>query len=205
VDVDHVLLAVDDLERAAAEIEARFGLTAVEGGRHPGWGTANRIVPLGDTYLELVAVVDAAEASGSAFGRWVATGASSSLRPLGWAVRVTGIDEHAGRLGLDVVDGMRALTDGSMLRWRTAGMEQAADRPLLPFFIEWEPSSLYPGRGSGLPAGTVSYLELDGDPDELARWLGDHELPVVVQTGLPAVRRVGIATAAGTIAIGGAD
>jgi len=40
---------VADLRAAAQELEARHGLVAVEGGRHPGWGTANRIVPLGES------------------------------------------------------------------------------------------------------------------------------------------------------------
>ena len=61
--IDHVLIAVADLADVAREIEARYGLASVEGGRHPGWGTANRIVPLGETYLELIAVVDEAEAA----------------------------------------------------------------------------------------------------------------------------------------------
>src|SRR5207253_9345067 len=54
VELDHVLIAVDDLAAAARELEARHGLASIRGGRHPGWGTANRIVPLGQTYLELV-------------------------------------------------------------------------------------------------------------------------------------------------------
>ena len=49
---------MSDLAAAAREIEARHGLASIEGGRHPGWGTANRIVPLGSSYLELVAVID---------------------------------------------------------------------------------------------------------------------------------------------------
>src|SRR5687768_15600144 len=47
-ELDHVLVAVTDLAAAARTIEAEYGLMAEEGGRHPGWGTANRIVPLGD-------------------------------------------------------------------------------------------------------------------------------------------------------------
>ena len=46
MELDHVLIAVAELEAAAREIEGRYGLTSVEGGRHAGWGTANRIVPL---------------------------------------------------------------------------------------------------------------------------------------------------------------
>src|SRR4051794_22384701 len=72
IELDHVLIAVTDLDAAGREFQSRYGLVSIAGGRHPGWGTANRIVPLGDTYLELVAAVDAAEAAGSPFGRWVA-------------------------------------------------------------------------------------------------------------------------------------
>ena len=89
MELDHVLIAASDLAAAASAIEARHGLASVEGGRHPGWGTANMIVPLGETYLELVAVVDESEASRSAFGRWVARADphATLAQPLGWAVR----------------------------------------------------------------------------------------------------------------------
>ena len=79
-----MLLAVTDLRAAAWELQARWGLASVEGGRHPDWGTANRIVPLGASYLELVAVVDQQAAAGSSFGRRVARGASP------WADRLAG-------------------------------------------------------------------------------------------------------------------
>ena len=72
LDIDHVLIAVPDLSAAAPSFTARYGLASTEGGHHPAWGTANRIVPLGTSYLELVAVVDEAKAQASPFGRWVA-------------------------------------------------------------------------------------------------------------------------------------
>ena len=69
VELDHVLVAVTDLAAAGRDIERRHGLTSIEGGSHPAWGTTNRIVPLGESYLELVAVVDPNKAAGTAFGR----------------------------------------------------------------------------------------------------------------------------------------
>src|SRR5215213_9383959 len=66
--IDHIVVPVSDLDRAAAEVEARYGLASVEGGRHPAWGTANRIVPLGDAYVELVAVADPKTAHRATFG-----------------------------------------------------------------------------------------------------------------------------------------
>jgi hypothetical protein len=188
--LDHVVVAVSHLATAATDFEHRYGLQSVEGGRHPGWGTANRIVPLGDAYLELVAVVDASEAAVSSFGRVVAAAlAGRDERLLGWAVRTDELDAIAGRLRLDVQAKSRARTDGSELCWRLAGVEQAFAEPCLPFFIEWADDAELPGR-SAPAAGALEWLELEGDPERLAGWLGEHSLPVSVTGGSPAVRRV---------------
>jgi len=119
MELDHVLIRVPDLTASAAEFERRHGLASIEGGRHAGWGTANRIVPLGDTYLELVAVVDDDEAAGSVFGRWVVS--STVGAPLGCAVRTDLLDALAERLDLTVYPGSRPAADGPLLRWRSAG------------------------------------------------------------------------------------
>ena len=194
--VDHVLLAVEDLERAAAVLNDRYGLSSAEGGRHPQWGTANRIVPVGDAYLELIAVVDPSRTGDNTFGRWVSGASPGLLRPLGWAVRAGDIDVVAGRLDLVIESGSRATPDGRRLHWRLAGVERAAADPALPFFIEWGPGTPHPSR---LPvahaAGTVELLavEVRGDPERLATWLGDSELPVIVRRGPSAITRITLA------------
>jgi hypothetical protein len=205
MELDHVLLAVTDLTAAGRELQARYGLASVEGGRHPDWGTANRIVPLGDSYLELVAVVDQAAAADTSFGQWVAGRASRPGRPLGWAVRTSGLDTIARRLGLTVHSGTRVAPSGEVLRWRSAGMDQAAAEPSLPFFIEWTAGVRLPGATAvthpAAPAG-ISKLYLEGNPDRLAAWLGSHVLPIVVRTGRPAVTAIVLATATGEIVLG---
>ena len=72
MELDHIVIAVTDLDVAASAYNEDHHLASIVGGRHPGWGTANRIVPLGDAYLELIAVVDEGEAVESMLGRWVA-------------------------------------------------------------------------------------------------------------------------------------
>jgi hypothetical protein len=193
LELDHVLLAVADLEAAAREIEARYGLTSVEGGRHPGWGTANRIVPLGQTYLELVAVIDEAEAAQSPFGSWVADAHPALARPLGWAVRTHALDDVARRLGLAVSANSRATQSGQLLRWRVAGIEQAVAEPLVPIIVEWGPGTPLPGRSPTThPAGrvTITKLQLTGDEDRVAAWLGTHHLPIEVRPGTPALASI---------------
>jgi glyoxalase-like protein len=202
VELDHVLIAVTDLAAAAQELEARSGLASVAGGRHPAWGTANRIVPLGGSYLELIAVVDPA-AAGSVVGRWVAGGASRPGRPLGWAVRTDDLDQVARRLGLPVQAGSRVTPTGEVLRWRSAGIDRAAAEPSLPFFIQWAAGTRLPGQAAiadpAAPAA-ISML-LRGDPGRLAAWLGHHALPIVVRAGSPAVAAVVLATATGDLVL----
>lgn len=205
MEIDHILIAVADLGRSVRTIEERLGLTSVEGGRHPTWGTANRIVPLGEAYLELVAVVDQAIASGTTFGRWVARMATDRPRPIGWAVRVDDIDERARRLGLAVTPGSRTRPDGRTIHWRSAGVEVAASEPSLPFFLGWSVEADQPGRAPAAhPVGPVrlARLLIDGDPDRLQAWLGHHRLRIEVRPGDAAVRQVVLEHRGGEIVLG---
>lgn len=198
VAVDHVLLAVDDLEHAAAVLNDRYGLASVAGGQHP-WGTANRIVPVGDAYLELIAVVDANRARETSFGRLVSSAQPGIIRPLGWAVRIEGIEDVARRLGLAIEAGSRATPDGQQLHWKLAGVERAAADPALPFFIEWGAGTPHPSRlpvSHDAGSAELSRVDVRGDSARLHAWLGDHDLPVRVESGPSAVTRV-VLTAAG--------
>ena len=157
-------------------------------------------MPLGSSYLELIAVVDAGVAAGSSFGRWVGDGATDSGRPIGWAVRTSGVDDVAGRLGLTVRSGSRVTPSGEELRWRSAGVDEAIAEPCLPFFIEWGEGVRLPGAESPRPA-TISRLVLQGSPDRLTSWLGDHALPIRVLDGPAEVAAVVLSTSTGDIVL----
>jgi hypothetical protein len=193
--IDHVVYGVRDLDADAEALLARTGLASVPGGRHAGRGTANRIVPLGIGYLELLAVVDDVEAGRSSWGAW-ARSAGTGLTA--WCVSVPDLDAVCARLGLVADEWSRTRPDGVELRWRLAGVEQALAEPLLPFFIEWriEPA-LHPQAATAphrvRPAGIAS-LQLTGDEDRLRDWLGGIEVPVDVAPGPPAIRSLTIAT-----------
>jgi Glyoxalase-like domain len=148
-------------------------------------------VPLGDTYMELIAVVDGAEAAQSPVGRWVAEARDG--RPLGWCLRTDRLDDVAGRLDMTIVAVSRARPDGRVFRGRIAGIEQATAEPSLPFFIEREESSPFPGAGPVTHrAGSVKIarVELSGDADRLDGWLGSHDLPITIRPGEPAVASI---------------
>ena len=65
--IDHLVIAVDDPDAAAASLEAALGLAATGGGRHA-TGTHNRLVFLGDAYLELIGVWDRERALANPIG-----------------------------------------------------------------------------------------------------------------------------------------
>ena len=189
--IDHVLIPVTDLGAAVAAFEARYGLRSVAGGRHPGWGTANRIVPLGAAYLELVSIVEPEAAGASSFGRWVA--ASAIDRPMGWAVRVEDIETVARRLGLAVTAGRRAGPDGRQIGWRTVGVDRAAAETSLPFFIAWDAGTDLPGRAAVQhPIGDarLARIIVRGDPRRVAAWLGPHRLPIEIRAGASSIVEV---------------
>jgi Glyoxalase-like domain len=201
--LDHVILGVADLDEAAARLADRHRLPSVPGGRHPGWGTQNRIVPLGDAYIELLAVVDREEAAGSGFGSWVVERVREGDGWVGWCVRTDDIDGVAQRLGLERPRALsRPRPDGDDLRWRLVGVGAARRDPALPFFVQWDmPDDAFPGRsGAGVThAGDtrIAAVEVAGDEHALRHWTGDLPGVVRVVGGPRGVRAVAVAGAHG--------
>ena len=199
--IDHVVYAVRDLDDTAARLRRELGLDSIPGGRHPKWGTGNRIVPLGEDYLELIAVIDPDEAAGDPFGRAVLAETEGGDHLFSTSVATDDIEGVAARLGLEVRPGERARPDGTVLRWRSAGAEDPRRERWLPFFITWDvPAEMHPGRarsGHGVRATGITWVEVSGDADRLFEWLGGDELPIRVVDGPPGLLGVGLATADG--------
>lgn len=202
--LDHVVYGVADLDQAGRHLLATAGLASVAGGRHPGWGTGNRIAPLGDSYLEMLAVVDPTEAAldpvGGGFARLLAGGD----RPLLWVLATDDLEGVASRLGLAVRAKSRQLPGGGRIAWRSAGIEAALANPALPFFITREgAASEHPGRipcAHPAQARDIAWVGVGADPAELAEWLGGQEVPVRIG-GAPGVNAVGITTPTGEITL----
>jgi hypothetical protein len=139
----------------------------VPGGRHPGAGTANAIVTLGShQYLELIAVVDAGEAAGSARSGRIAEAVARGATFASWAVRVDDLETARARLGAtgEIQAGARERPDGVRLEWRSLDLE-----PGLPFLISWGGAS-HPGE---LGDGRVVSVVLEDSPGGPLRRLLD--------------------------------
>ena len=137
--IDHVVLATDDPDATAEELEAKLGLAATGGGRHEALGTFNRLVWLGDAYLELIGVFDPELAAASWLGREVLASLADGGGLVTWAIAVDDLDgalrwapPDAGLVG--PIDGERRRRDGRLVRWRLARPDPVT--PVAPFLIE---------------------------------------------------------------------
>jgi hypothetical protein len=196
--IDHVIYGVRDLDAAAQRLYDEYGLAAVPGVTHEGWGTANRFIPLGETYIELLGVVNPAEATDSPLGKWLEVAVMSGDRLIAWGVATDRLDKVAKRLGLPVQETSRTREDGASLAWRSAGLERVMADNSLPFFIDWtSPPENHPGRMGAQhrvqPSG-IAWIELVAPKVKLKEWLGRADLPVRVEEhGSPRLQAVGVA------------
>lgn len=203
LEIDHVIVAVSDLGAAAARFERDHGLSSVEGGRHRGLGTGNRIVPLGDSYVELMAVVDEDEAAGSPLAHWVRTTCAGGDRLGALCLRTDDAGSIAERLGTPALEMSRLKPDGTELRWKLAGLEQTLADPRLPFFIQWiaDAADLPGATPVEHPSGArgIAWAEVACDERTLRDRIGGDMPDVRAVPGDGGVQRVGIATRDGTL------
>ena len=177
-------------------------MASLAGGRHPGHGTGNRIVPLGPDYLELMAVVDPAEAATSPLGRWAQARAHQDAVPTALCLRTDEIGRVGSLLGEQPLAMSRRTPTGAELSWHLAGLEGMLARGD-PFFIEWHcaaedhpgtmdaPHLVEPTGVGQVTAGVSSGLA------DLAA-----TVPGLVATDRPGVQTMSITTLSGSIELG---
>jgi hypothetical protein len=203
VRIDHAIIGARDIEAVADRLWERHGLASLPGGRHPGWGTHNRIVPLGGSYIEIIGVADENEALRDPMGRWLLANTATGDPLMGWCCETSDIERIARRLGLALERGGRETPDGSRLTWRLAGRETALGA--LPFFIAWDAPEMRPGLLSAPHAVEVrgiSWVEVGCRPEALEGWV-DADVPVHALGDGGGLRAVVIATANGEIRLTG--
>lgn len=177
------IILVEDLDVAQDRMTSQ-GFAVERGGRHPGRGTANLIVPFGDQYVELLAVVDESQARSSPQGRPVLR-ALSRLGPglARWSVEPSDAAATARRLGLSVQRRQRVRPDGRIVHWRAVGVDEAWEQPWRCAYMVWDDEELHPGRRvRDHPNGATGFARLEvGVPDEegLLAWLGGALPPAV--------------------------
>ncbi|MDP9137323.1 MAG: VOC family protein, partial [Pseudomonadota bacterium] len=154
--VDHLVWYAPDLAAGNRYFAQRMDRAPAYGGVHPGQGTANSLLGLGEaTYLEILTRDPAQDAAGWLDPELVAMAGQGLYH---WAVAGVDLDDiivRARRAGIEtsqVVMGGRRKPDGGKLAWRLVGLRNHAFGALLPFFIDWgvseHPAASAPRGGS---------------------------------------------------------
>lgn len=160
---DHLVVAVDDLDEAAARWRAA-GLGAEHGGAHP-VGTVNVLVRGPQAaYVELIA------AGSDESNPWLDR-VRPARGPISWALAVDDVDvAHAALVGAGfepgpVRDGSRTTPAGEVVAWRMCDVGPGPYDGSLPFLIQWT-SPMGPGPADG---PVVEHVTLTPpDPERVA-------------------------------------
>lgn len=181
---DHLAICCTDLEAGVSAVEAALGVGLDPGGRHPHFGTHNRLLSLGpEEYLEVIAIDPEAPPPGRP--RWFGLDTfSGPPRPASWILRCKDLDAARDRLGSGIGPGV-SLSRGDY-RWQMA-VPESGILPLdglHPAVIRWEgphPAAALPPRGCRLAELVLSHPRV-GD---LARRLGLEDSRIRLETGPP--------------------
>jgi hypothetical protein len=153
--IDHLIFATPDLAAGVEQVERLLGVRAVPGGQHPGAGTRNALIRLGDsTYLEIIGP-DPDQPKPDRPRRFGIDDLKGP-RLVTWAAKGTdleGIVASAKSHGVDigqVQSGSRRRPDGVLLSWRLTVSPALNSDGIVPFFIDWGET---PHPAATLPKG----------------------------------------------------
>jgi hypothetical protein len=208
--LDHVSYAAepDGLAATAARLSESIGVTCVDGGVHPRFGTRNMVLPLrGGHYVEVVEVLDHPAADKVPFGQAVRSRSAEGGGWLGWVIAVDDMAAVEARLGRSAVEGNRRLPDGTELHWRQLGVTGLMTDAQLPFFVNWvEGTAPHPSRSGPTEVSLVG-LQIAGDRSRVVDWLGEPQtiedvaVDWVAPHGTPGLLSVTFASPRGTTTV----
>lgn len=135
--LDHIIIGVHDLASAASIFQRDLGLLPSGGGVHPLGGTANRIIVIGDTYLELIAMDRPEEAQESLRQRLARGEGYLNFVLSSNNIRADIRAMHQRNVAvIGPTPGELRSSDGRSRAWVRADIEQVALTQRYPFIIQ---------------------------------------------------------------------
>ncbi|MDE0134670.1 MAG: VOC family protein [Acidimicrobiaceae bacterium] len=169
--IDHIVYAVPNLAAGTAAVEALVGVSAAPGGPHPGMGTRNTLMSLGDdVYLEIIAPDP--EQPDPPNGRPFDIDAMNEGRLITFAIHasdgetiedVTAAMAACGEDPGPISAMSRVKPDGEEIHW---SLTMSAGPGLVPFVIEWG-NTTHPATVTPTGCTLVSLSGTHPDPDHI--------------------------------------
>lgn len=183
VHLDHLLWASPDLDVGSTTLGDLFGVSPIRGGSHPGFGTRNSLLSLGESYLEIIAP-DPEQSRDANRG-----GEISALRYprlITFAVRtddIVGYKEAADRANIATrgpIEMGRTRPDGVRLDWSCLYITDPTFGESIPFAIDWKQSA-HPSRCAPTGAILKSLVVLHPQAERLSDIYQQMEIDVPVR------------------------
>ena len=185
--LDHILLGSPDLQGGIDFVEKHTGVRASFGGVHPGRGTQNALLSLGERrYLEIIAPDPAQPGVKNP----IASNLHSLTEPrlVGWAAHPGSVAAYAEKLRASGINcegptpGSRKRPDGQLLKWQIVSLADTASG-ILPFFIEWGQDSVHPSVDAPKGCSLLGFTAESPDPEKLLATLKVLNLDLPVKKG----------------------
>jgi len=171
IGIDHLMWGASSLASGVSEAHRLLGAAPAAGGVHPGRGTQNALLSLGESvYLEVIAPDPAQNLEGTLGARLTTLRAPGLITWAAAAPDLEAVAASAAAMSLRVrgpVDMRREAPDGTLLAWRLLFLSGHAFGNLVPFFIDWQntphPAHTNPsgGRFIALEIGSPAADELN--------------------------------------------
>lgn len=148
-EIDHIVYAVDDLEKGMLHIQELTGVSPVYGGRHLSKGTHNALINTGKgSYLEIISVDP--ENLEIKSNRWMGVDRINRPMIMRWCLKSKDLlldqkvlKANDRRMG-EIVEGSRMTQQGELLEWKMILPLAEPAVEIIPFMVDWSKSTHHP-------------------------------------------------------------
>lgn len=170
--LDHLLWGAPDLDEGRSVFEQLTGARVSPGGSHPGEGTRNNLMSLGDgIYFEIISV-DPAQKERGKLARAVRKLTAPAM--MGLAARdgdLEDVRKRAASVGLtpgEVVRKSRTRPDGATMSWSFLDLNEDCFDGSIPIVLDWQKTT-HPSRMPSAGCSLKSLAVLTPEPGRLRR------------------------------------
>jgi len=186
--IDHLVYATLDLKAEVDVLEQKLGIRAIMGGAHPGKGTWNALMSLGENvYLEIIGPDPDQMVDGKLPNKFGIDQITES-RMSTWVLKSDDpvkLAEDAKKFGIDfgeVQEGSRKQTDGALLTWTLSDPVSDRESGILPFLINWGQSP-HPAHSSPKGCELIALRAEHPEVDRIQALLNHLDLKLPLTKG----------------------